>query len=326
MKNKTIIGIDILKFLLAIMIVAAHTQLFMELFFVYNYAEILESIAVPIFMAISAYFFFKKVYVKSAREDTKSLLLKSLNRLAVLFLCWYLLMLPMTYLRFFSVANLKEIIYAVLLSCTFNGYWFIKALMINTCIFYFCREGKVLFFCIILSWLVYLFFSYNYVYHFVDYPFSPYYSFYYHLAYYSIGVMFARYGDKLLSKNANNLLLIASFMLLFILGSQDYFNPLYRLLSIPLIFMLFYQLDLEPNPYYKTMREMSIILYMVQFVLIWLYNGACDLWLQPDSMIYSVLQYSIIRFLLVTMASISIAWLILKYEKFPKYSFLHYLH
>ena len=74
------------------------------------------------------------------------------------------------------------------------------------------------------------------------------------------------------------------------------------------------------------MRDMSIILYMVQFVLIWLYDGACDLWLRPDSMAYGILQYSITRFLVVASVSVLIAWLILKYEKHPRLAFLHYLH
>ena len=325
--KNTIYGFDLLKFILAILIISGHTALFQEYADIARIREVISSIAVPTFMAISAYLFFRKVYNVPEDKDSKPVLLKTLKRLALLFLCWYILMLPMTYFKFFSVATIKETIFAIFFSCTFTGYWFIKALLINACIFYLCRKGKVLILLTIFAWILYLFFSYNYIYHFIDFPYHPYYSFYYHLAYYSVGVLFAKYGESILKNHVNSLLIIAIWMLL--LASCfffDFVDPIYRLLSIPLLFIFFYQLNLEPKPYYKKMRDVSIILYMVQFVLIWLYDGACDLWLQPDSMIYSVLQYSITRFLVVTMVAISISWLILRYEKHPKCGFLHYLH
>ena len=325
--KKTIYGFDLLKIILAVLIIAAHTKLFEE----YNTLAVIRgniaSIAVPTFMAISAYLFWGKVYNIPTDESAKPILIKTLKRLGLLFLCWYVLMLPMTYFKFFSVATIKETVFAILFSCTFNGYWFIKALIINTCIFYICRKGKAFLFCFVVAWIIYLFFSYNYIYHIIDFPYQPYYSFYYHMAYYSVGVLFARYGGSFLSKNMNkNLIVVIWAFLLILCFFFDFINPIYRFFSIPLIFIYFYKLDLEPKPYYKTMRDMSIILYMIQFVLIWLYNGSCELWLKHDSVFYIVLQHSITRFLVVTMISISIAWLILKYEKYPKFSFLHYLH
>lgn len=327
-EKKTIYGFDLLKFIMAVLIIAAHTHLFEEYDILASIRGNIASIAVPTFMAISAFFFFKKIYRVPKEENTRPILVKTVKRLAILFLCWYILMLPMTYIKFFSVATIKETVFAIFLSCTFNGYWFIKALIINTCIFYLCRDGKALILCTFISYFIYLFFSYNYIYHFIDFPYHPYYSFYYHLAYYSAGVLFARYGESILRNNINHLLILAIWILLFLasLFFYEVLDPIYRLFSIPLLFILFYQLDLQPRPYYKTMRDMSIILYMVQFVLIWLYNGACDLWLQSDSMSYAVLQYSITRFIVVTMVAIVIAWLILRYEKYPKCDFLHYLH
>ena len=324
--KKTIYGFDLLKIILAVFIISGHTALFEEYSNLAHIREVLSSIAVPTFMAISAYLFFRKVYNVSKDDDSKPILIKTLKRLGLLFFSWYILMLPMAYIKFFSVATLKETIFALLFSCTFKGYWFIKALIINTCFFYLFRKSKALVVLTFFAWIVYLFFSYNYVFHFIDFPYHPYYSFYYNMGYYSIGVLFAKYGKSFYYTRANELLLIASFILVFLLGFIEELNPLYRIFSIPLLFMLFYQLDLAPKPYYKTMRDMSIILYMVQFVLIWLYNGSCELWFKQNSVFFVILQHSITRFLIVTMITISIAWLILKYEKHPKFSFLHYLH
>ncbi len=325
--KKTIYGFDLLKIIMAIMIIAAHTHLLEEYDSLAAIRGNIASIAVPTFMAISAYFFFKKIYKVQKEESTKPILLKTVKRLALLFLCWYILMLPMTYVKFFSVASIKETIFAIFFSCTFNGYWFIKALIINTCIFYLFRNKYSLIIFTIISWLIYLFFSYNYIYHYIEFPYHPYYSFYYHLAYYSVGVLFARYGEHILKMYVNRrFILVIWLFLLSLCFFFDCVEPIYRLCSIPLFFVLFYQLKLEQKPYYKKMRDMSIILYMVQFVLIWIYDGTCDMWLQSDSIIYRVLQYSISRFVIVTTVSVSIASIILKYEKYPKLNFLRYLH
>ena len=85
-------------------------------------------------------------------------------------------------------------------------------------------------------------------------------------------------------------------------------------------------MDLRRGEKLKTMRNMSIILYMVQFILIWLYDGACDRWLGSESIQYSVLQFSVVRFLVVLSIAIAIARMILALERMPKMGFLKYLH
>ena len=80
------------------------------------------------------------------------------------------------------------------------------------------------------------------------------------------------------------------------------------------------------NSTFKYLRNMSIILYMVQFILIWLYDGACNKWIGTDTVAYNILQYSVTRFIVITAVSISIAWLILTLEKRPRLSFLQYFH
>ena len=129
--KKTIYGFDLLKIILAVFIISGHTALFEEYSNLAHIREILSSIAVPTFMAISAYLFFRKVYNVSKDEDSKPILIKTLKRLGLLFFSWYILMLPMAYIKFFSVATLKETIFALLFSCTFKGYWFIKAFYIS---------------------------------------------------------------------------------------------------------------------------------------------------------------------------------------------------
>ena len=323
-KTTLILGFDLLKFILAIMILAGHTSLFVEYPALFHAREELSSIAVPIFLTIGAYFFYRKVYVLSESENTRPLLINTVKRLLILFISWYILMLPMTYFKFFSVATMKETIFAIFLSCTFNGYWFIKALLFNTIIFYFCRRGKALWICTGLAWAIYLFLSYNYIFHFFKFPYHPYYSFYYNMAYFSFGVLGAKYGVRAVSYR-HTIPIVTFWIVLFVVDILFVsFSPLFRILSIPVFFILFYQLRLKSGHQYKTMRNMSIILYMVQFLLIWIYDLCCNHFLDTTGIIYQTLQWSVVKFLVILMVAIVISLCILCSEN--KYKFLKNLH
>lgn len=322
-------GLDLLKFILAVLIISGHCQLFLEYPSLQQWWGHLTSIAVPIFFGISSFLFFRKVYSVPNESNTRPILTHSIKRLAILFVCWYVLMIPMTYFQFFSVATLKETIFAFFLSCSLRGYWFIKALIINTMILYFCQKKNALILCTILALIVYFYCAYNYVYHFHHLleGLHPYYSFYYHTAYFCLGALFARYSRHFHFDKWNSNVLIMAWFVFLILSQFSFFDPIFRLVSFVLLFPVFYkQKALFSTNTYKNLRNMSIILYMVQFALIWMYDGACERWLASDSVAYNILQYSITRFIVITAVSISIAWLILTLEKRPHLSFLRYFH
>ena len=318
-------GLDFLKFLLAIFIVAAHTKLFQEYPLTKVLLDRLISIAVPLFFSISAFFFTRKIDAIDNEAGKQAYFLKTIKRLGILFCLWYCLMLPMTWFKWWSIATVKETFYAILFSCTFNGYWFIKALIINTAILFAFRDRKATLFLLLCSIAIYLFWAYNYRYHFISLNISPYYSFFYHTSYFCVGALMARYYEVIRLFRFKSLSLITIWAILFILTSYLPIDPLYRLFSTVLIFPIFERLEIDYSGL-KTMRSMSIILYMIQFVLIWLYNGACKKWLQPESIQYSVLQYSITRFFVVTAVAIAVAWIIVSLEKIPRLSFLKHLH
>ena len=320
-------GLDIWKFIMAVLIVAAHCQ-FLEETTVYGYMEKLESIAVPCFFAISAFLFFRRIYSIPQDENSSSYLWHTLKRLAILFCIWSVLVFPMTYIRFYSVATLKEVIFAWCLTQTAQGYWFIKALIYNTLLFYVCRKKVLLCVITIVGWLSYLYLSYNYIYHFnpsVE-ALRPYYSFYYHIAYFSTGVWIAKYPEWVGKCSTKIIFILLVLCLSVFICQEEWISPLYRLLSFPLLFPVFYCMGGANFQICSTLRKMSIILYMAQFVLIWLYNEGCKLWFEPDSTPYIVLQYSITRFAIILSLCIVIALLILKFEKNPHLSFLKYLH
>ncbi len=318
-------GLDLLKFILAIMIIAAHCSLFEEFTNVKVLADRLFSIAVPLFFAMSAFFFVRKI--DSLEEsDKRKQFNKTIKRLLILFAIWYVLMLPMTWFKWWSIATIKETVFALFLSCTFNGYWFIKALIINTTILFICRGRIAMLLLAAFSFTVYLLFAYNNIFHYLPLDLSPYYSFYYHTSYFCVGAIMARYYDEIRLFLLSSWTLLGLWIILFVLVSFLPIDPLYRFFSIVLIFPVFERMDLKSNERLKTMRSMSIILYMVQFMLIWLYKGACNKWLQPESMQFAILQFSLVRFIIVTVFALGIAWMIVKLEKEPRLSFLKYLH
>ena len=329
-ERKYLPGIDLLKFILAILIVSAHCSLFVEYNLLHKWWGHLTAIAVPIFLGISSYLFFRKEYAAPENSDTRPLLIRTLKRLAILFACWYILVSPMTYSLFFSVATLKETIFAIFLSCTTRGYWFIKALFINTAILYFCRKTEALIACSIIAFSVYLYCSYNYVFHYNSFLITlhPYYSFYYNTAFFCIGALFARFQDKICFESWHQGVLLLVWLILFLLlETTPYLKPLFLLLSIIILFPVFYQQNYSYSPNtYKTLRDMSIILYMVQFLLIWIYDGACSIWLSNYSHTFDLFQNSLVRFSFVISACIFIAWIILHLEKKSHFCYLRYLH
>lgn len=317
-------GLDLLKFILAVLIVSGHCQLFVEFPTIQQWWGHLTSIAVPLFFGISAFLFFRKIYSVPEDSNTRPILIHSIKRLTILFLCWYVLMIPITYFQFFSLATFKETIFAFFLSCSLRGYWFIKALIINSAILYVCRKKYALILCTIIALIVYFYCSYNYIYNYNSLlgELHPYYSFYYHTIAFCIGAWLARAK----SFSFTSTILFSLWLLLFVSCSCIWMDPVFRIVSILFIFPIFFRLKIRniSPPNLKIMRGMSIIYYMVQFALIWLYDGACNLFVDSDSTLFGLLQFSLIRFTVVILVATGLALLIIHNES--RFRWLKYLH
>lgn len=320
-------GFDLAKIMMAILIVGAHTQFLVEWPNARKIFSCLSAIGVPMFFAISAYLFVRKLD-NSPSGGGKQILIHSVKRLCILFCVWYVLMLPMTWFRFFSVATLKETIYAVTLSCTFNGYWFIKALLINTIIVYLCRRTKSLITLTVVALLIFIFFSYNYIYHyFTILSISPYYSFYFHTITFCIGALFARFEREINLSALSPIPLIVIWGMLFITAiCCKWGEPIYSIGSLIVLFPIFYNIKLPyfSPTFWKHLRTSSIIIYMVQFVLIWLYDMACEHYLGGN--LLHISQHSVVRFVIVLTATALISIAIIRFEKQPQLRLLRYLH
>lgn len=310
-ENKYFPGIDILKYIMALLIVATHSQLFHEWEWLQEVFAHLTDIAVPTFFAISAYLFFTKLDNPTFNEGAT--IKRMLKRLIIIFIVWYVIMLPMTYIRFFSAATLKEIIWAGLLGCTFSGYWFLKALIINIAIVSLCRGRKKMFVCTFFSTLVYLFFAYDYLHGSLSTRIHPYYSFYYHTVFFSIGALLARYENYIQQHSPSKTILIILLFLAFFIS----FIPNFRIFSKLVYPIVLVRLSLSYKgkhlEWYKHMRISSILYYMLHFTVIFIITDNCSM--NSISLYITVL-------LIVTILS----ELIIHLESKAPFAFLKYLH
>lgn len=310
-------GFDLLKFIMAVLIVATHSSFLVEHENIYGVASIVYSIAVPTFFAISTFLYSKKLMSAQTDKDAWEICKKDTIRLLWLSLFWIIVDIPMTYDVFWRIANWKEVIYAHIFSTPIRGIWFIRALIINKIIIFLCRKhiGRVS----ILSLLIFVVFSLGYtplLNNFAD-PLHPYFNFYFHLFFCCIGAIFAKYSNI---QNTNLIVLSLIFMLSFIwhIFNYDYAVIVWRIVS-PFFLMCVFMRMVETNEtrkkYFLLARKSSILTYFVHFNVLWLLSKI------------GILQdNSLIRYPVVLLCTCVIAYFILALEKCSQMKWLRFSH
>lgn len=133
-QRKYIIGFDILKILMAFVIVSLHSGISKEMgqpFAVW--CQNFQNLAVPVFFVLSSYLFFDKLYV-SSEGNVKALWIYE-RRLLVLYLIWSVIMIPITlFLHHYQAHGLMGLLYWIkdfFFDYTFYASWFFGALLIG---------------------------------------------------------------------------------------------------------------------------------------------------------------------------------------------------
>lgn len=314
MKNSYIPGLDILKYVMALLIVAGHCELFVEWLNLYDAFAHVTEIAVPTFFAISAYLFFRKL--EAAPEESNIIFKHSMRRLLIFFVIWYLLMLPYSIPNFYMKANIKEILFVIPFGCAFGGYWFIKALIINTVILFLCRGKKSLIICAFISLMIYLWGGYDYMYGTLTHKLHPYYTFYYHTIAFTIGALMARY--QCLVPKINNTILIIAVVLIFWASFFPNIRVLSKIMYPLFLINIFLNVKNGDIDACKKMRGMSILYYTMHFGFIFLYNYLFQ--------IHELFSNSIIRYIIIVMLITIFSLTILYLEEKEHFAFLKYLH
>lgn len=134
---------DLVKFILSFLVVAIHANLFPMVLYPWL------RIAVPLFFMISSYFLFSKLFCAQKTEH-KTILKGFVQRNLALYACWFVILLPITFIKrrdLFFTGNILESILNFLRSLffgsTFVASWFITASVAGALIVYFlCRILK----------------------------------------------------------------------------------------------------------------------------------------------------------------------------------------
>ena len=121
---------DILKFVLSLFIVAVH---FADIAML---SPILRC-AVPLFFMLSSFFFFKKYDGVVSTKEKNAVLLKYIKRNLVLYLFWFIVLLPYTIILrgWFDEAlipGVLKVCRSFIFSSTFPASWYIMATIIGT--------------------------------------------------------------------------------------------------------------------------------------------------------------------------------------------------
>lgn len=335
--------LDFTKYVLSIMIVAIHADIFPTMLYPWL------RLAIPLFFIISSFLLYDKVN-HSAREERGIIIRKYIIRQLKLYLFWFVVLLPVTievrsgWFNLGMLEGVKNMVKNILFSSTFVASWYITATILATLIVNKMSEkidDKVLllgyFFVYFICCLVssYSGFFENMtiikeIYRIYESIFtSPVFSFPVALLWILIGKIFADYKSMVANKRkVIALLLILSGVLLFIEWkwvyqiTGTYKNDCYFFL-VPMAILIFYlilpiKIQLK-NP--KLLRNISTITYPLHASLVLVVRAILNKVFPLNAELINTLTF------VTTLGGCYIVcWTILKLENKKYFKLLKYSH
>lgn len=332
-QRKTIEILDVTKFVLSIMVVGIHT---LGKYGIYP----LFRIAVPLFFMISSYLFFSN----SEKRGNIGFLKKFCIRNLKLYCFWFIVLMPVFlplggYLTGNLLFNVFKLIIKVFFGSTFTASWYISALVIGMCFVFACDKFKIDYRIVLgFTFLIYVICCLNSNYRnlMADdsiivminriYPGTIYNGFLAGLFWISLGYVFACKG-KICNRKKSKIGLIVSILLL----EGEYFivtkyhlavdNDCYFML-VPVCYFIFDNLikcnwkckKIEV----KLLRKYSTIIYCV--------HGSVAVLIENYWIIETNLLCCILKFVIVLIISICIAYAICTLEMKKVFNCLHYAY
>lgn len=328
-KRKVIPGLDILKFIMALLIVAIHSEAVNDFPIVYEVMNPVIMSAVPMFFVISAFLLFRKIRQSQlSGQQERGILLHFTWRLFLLYSFWMVVQFPLViHTRHYLSMSFLEFIYNFLLDIafrsTFHGAWFFSALVVGTWLIYFASKilkDKTI-------WILPLFVALC-IYHADDLPvqyqtfwflyqenvINPQNSFLVSLFWISAGFILANPDIIEKIENLRNsyvmggLFCIAWLLSIMLLDS--------RVIMVLPLFVLFYNWNLESKPVYKMMRQSSILIFTLHFIFIGIFRMVC-----PN---VELLQHGLFLYVILVLLCLLSSLVILKLKDCKIFSWLKY--
>lgn len=291
--KKQIPGFDILKFIMAILIVSIHADLanaatidFLKLGRV---IQVLQSFAVPEFFVISSFLFFRKCFSEGI-PNSKKHLKKFVLRLAYVYLFYFVLLSPVIIPNrgWFSmgvVSGALTFFEDLLLRYTFPGSWFLSALVVASTIVFILLSYRIKPYLLIgIFFLLHLYISnvnslpenlqMFYLYyeeHIRDIRLS----FPVALFWVGLGALMAYppFQSDLCKLQKYKILVWATFFVAFICEYYKIgFRGVFGTLIVVCLFLIFYNINLKTAPIYKRLREYSILFFFWHFIVLQIFT------------------------------------------------------
>jgi len=319
--------LDLVKFILSLMIVAIHTNIYPKVLYPWL------RLAIPLFLIISSFLLFRKI--SENPKDSKEIVKKYLVRLLKLYLFWFIVLLPYTILiRKWWFDNgilhgLIKSIYSLLFSSTFPASWYLTAIIEGTLVVYLLSKklnNKILFIIFLLCYILCcISSSYNVFLNLNIFGvFKPHFCFLVTLIYILIGKMFAEKKININLKYLIILLIVFAIGLFFewrlIVKYTNSFNKDCYLMLLPVsicIFGIIKNININLK-YGRYLRQFSSFIYPLHYFLIFVVNYIFTKFISNFNLL------PIYLFVITTIISL-ICFLMVKWlENKKKFKFLKY--
>lgn len=336
MKISDVRGFDLLKFFMATMIVAIHTNAWESPLFHTLFWPFIRS-AVPVFFVLSAFFYFKKQRVLGF---SLSQLFHFIKRICMLYFFWFIINLPFILYQshYDLVSNTLYgnilIVLKYLFFFQFFGYpgsWFFSGLIIGVTIITLLKRykvpdffvGLICLYCYVFTWWPEYMSDISSVFHqwWVD-NISPKVSmsFWVALLWCFMGCLISSHSIvNLVDRHRNSFFYYSGLLLLIIYLAYIVMDGTIRdyawmnLILVPVIVLFFYSLDLPDWNGYKLLRVMSIEIYMLHFIVLRFVRR-----LFPDDVV--------LKYFVVLLLCILISWILIRLEQIKGFKWMSYSH
>lgn len=292
----------------------------------FSYSLPILRIAVPIFFILSSYFFFKKV-AKLNKQDALQVYKKFLRRSIMLYLFWFVVLMPITiYARSWVEMNFVEILenffIGLVLKNTFLASWYISAYIIGISIIFFTRNHNKLMLAFGLVCYIICCLTSNYghlletIVPYGNMPFMPFNSFMAGMLFISIGKYFAEskiivFCDNL--RKAMSYTIIGLLMLFlenkliasggYMVDNDSYFS---LIVLAPAVFLLVKYLPQIKIGSTLWLRRYSVVNYCLHCSVIFAIGVFLHLQLHPVVLFFVVLlTCTLVAFVLTSLSKVS---------------------
>lgn len=321
--RKYIVGFDILKILMAFVIVSLHSGISKEMGQPFAaWCLNFQNLAVPVFFVLSSYLLFDKVFASG--EDNAKALWRYERRLLILYLIWSVIMIPITlFLHHYQAQGLLGVLYWIkdfFFDYTFYASWFFGALLVGMPIVFSLRNHPWII--VALSFILYVVFTfYAFLPQWAVSPFELYHqylgtpsrSFLFGIVWIGLGCVMAKW--KLLSVEKQMATTkLGGVILAFGLITSCIFKPL-QFIGVLSLIWLFYTIKNSKanNKIWSFFRKCSILIYCVHYVFIHLF------WQLH-------IENAFVVFLLTGAISLTVATIVVVLSEKKHLTFLKYLY